>query len=463
MPSQLTDTVTASNGELLFTVNNNGLTLGQSLTLIQGTDGFSGVPEQEVRATFITPNTFKVNLAVKDNTTGIVTLVQKKPVSYLVHMPSTPFGVVNQRRFWMPYFYEELNRGATQVTWKDRSNKDEIICSDVLDENTYDVVGQRLRITGGSNDFVQAIEPFTEDTLIVFARRSIHKVSGVSGSLKDVSVNVVTPDLGCTARKSIAQVGSKILFLSDRGVYMIEYFDQYNLRGAEIPLSESVQPIFDRVNVNYMDKAVGVYFNNRYYLALSLDGNTENSHIVIYNFINQGWESLDFVDSTAFFVIDFLVARENRQNNLYVTTTEGGIHRLDSVEGGDETTTTGGTTLPVKSLFESRAYDLNTMDRKQFTRAEIQVKSSDSASSNADISFHIKDPDATVEGLSIANLLAEQYASNLSASKDASLRSSVRSKGFSASVRIKPTAGRPLVTALKVDGRITNRSTISKT
>lgn len=469
LPNQITDTVTASQGEVSFTENNHGLKLGDTLIILKGTNDFEGIENQEdlknARVTFVDTNTFRINLAVSDGLTGIISLTAKKPISYLINMPSTPFAVVNQRRLWMPYFLEEDYSIPGRLQWKDRPNKDEIVCSDVLDPNTYDVIGQRLRITGGSNDFIVGIEPFTEDTLLVFARRSVHKLTGVSGSLNDVAVNVVTPDLGCTARKSITQVGSKILFLSDRGVYMLEYFDQYNLRGSDIPLSEPIQPIIDRINVNNMDKAVGVYFNNRYWLALALDGNSENSHIVIYNFINQGWESLDSVDSTAFLMKDFLVAREGRETNLYITTTEGGIHRIDSLEEGDEVSVTKGSTasqvLPVKSTFESREYDLNTMDRKQFTRAELHLKSSDTQESDADISFNIKDPDATLTGLKVSEVLTDTPA-NLAVDEDASLRMSVRSKGFSASVKVEPSTGRPLIRAIKLDGRIANRSTISK-
>ena len=472
LPNQITDTVTASQGEVSFYEANHGLKIGDSLKLLKGTDDFDGIEEQgdlnrDVRVTYVDTNNFRINLAVSDGLTGIISLTAKKPISYLINMPSTPFAVVNQRRLWMPYFFEEDYSTPGRVQWKDRPNKDEIVCSDVLDPNTYDVIGQRLRITGGSNDFVVGIEPFTEDTLLVFARRSVHKLTGVSGSLNDISVNVVTPDLGCTARKSITQVGSKILFLSDRGVYMLEYFDQYNLRGAEIPLSEPIQPIIDRINVNYIHKAVGVYFNNRYWLALALDGNIENSHIAVYNFINQGWESLDSVDSTAFLMKDFLVAREGRETNLYITTTEGGIHRMDSLEEGDEVSVTRGSTasqtLPVKSLLESRDYDLNTMDRKQFTRAELQIKSSTTQKSDANISFNVKDPDAIIDGLTVTDVLGEATSGKLGVNEDASLRMSVRSKGFSASVKVEPTTGRPLVRAIKLDGRIANRSTISKT
>jgi len=463
LPNHITDTVTTTNGIAQINEPSHGLIKGQELSFIKGTGDFADADLDKVRVTkIIDVNNFEVTLNIDTNAGGVIVLAQKKPVSYLVHMPATPFGVVNQRRLWLPYFYEEDN-SLSSLQWVERGNKDEIIASDILDETTYDVIGQRLRITGGSNDFVVGIEPFTEDTLMVFARRSVHKVSGVSGSLSDVSVNVITPDLGCNARRSIVQVGSKVLFLSDRGVYALTFHDQYNLRGTEMPISESIQPIIDRINALYVHNAVGVYFNNRYYLALPLDQNVENSHLIVYNFINGGFESIDFVDSEAFKIRDLLVAREGRENNLYITTQEGGIHKVEGAEGADEVSVQKGSetveTIPVDSVLKTREYDLETIDRIYFTRAEIHMKSSDQSESDADISFEMVDPDSTLEGIKLSNLLETP---TLDVDEDASLRVSIRHKGFSASVKVKPTLGRPFVRAIKLDGRITSRSTTSK-
>jgi len=462
MPDFITDTVSSVDGIITFSESNHGLELGQELTIVKSTFNMQYEPSETTRVTKInSADEFEVTLNVPDEENKTLTFSRKKPISYLVHQPSTPFAVVNQRRLWMPYFYEE-DYSLANMQWTERGNKDEIIASDILDPDTYDVVGQRLRITGGSNDFVVGLEPFTEDTLLVFARRSVHKLTGVSGSLDDISVSVVTPDLGCSARRSIVQVGSKVLFLADQGIYALEYFDQYNLRGSEIPLSEAIQPIIDRINHRHVHHAVGAYFNNRYFLAVPLDNHVENSHVIVYNFINGGFESVDEVNSQAFFIRDMLVAREGRENNLYFTTSEGGIHRVEGVEGGDQISVQKGSTevetIPVQSYIQTRDYDMNTMDRKYFTRSEIHLKGQDGPTDGT-IEFLVTDPDSSTGPVTVNSLLENQ---DLPEQEDVSLRLSLRSRGYSASVKISPTKGRPLVRSVKLDARVGDRATTSK-
>jgi hypothetical protein len=136
---------------------------------------------------------FKFNLEVENVSLGQsvgLTLSKPQAISYFIHQPATPFAVLNQRRLWMPYFY------TSDSSPTKRSNQDEIVASQIMDGDTFDVIGNQFKVTGGSSDYVVALEPFTEDKMIVFARRSIHQIDGVSGSLADARMNVINPDVG---------------------------------------------------------------------------------------------------------------------------------------------------------------------------------------------------------------------------------------------------------------------------
>ena len=355
----------------------------------------------------------------------------------------------------MPYFFDSA--GSPQK----RPSNDEIIASDILDSDTFDAIGGALKITGGSSDFIVGLEPFTENTLVVFARRSIHQVNGVSGSLADVQVNVITPDLGCSARRSIVQIANKIFFLSDQGVYGLEFLDQYNLRGLDVPLSEPIQPYIDRINQDYVDRSTGAYFNSRFFLAIPIDGATENNVILVYNTLNGGWESIDSVNSTGFNVRDMLVAREGAENALYITTSEGGVHKVEGFDGGDQISVSAGVSVPetiaVNSILKTREYDLKTIERKYFARGELHLKSDADSVSDATISFDSSDPDSSRTGASISG----SFGSNLAQDEDASLRTSIRLRGFACSATITPSTGRPFVRAVKLDGRLADRSQTS--
>jgi hypothetical protein len=459
VPSFITDLEASSDGKGQVTVNEplHGLQKGTELTIILGSGNFESFANTNVRVSETSLNQFKFNLAVEETTSETIVLSHPQAIAYFIHQPAAPFGALNQRRLWLPYFY------TSDANPVQSGNTDQIIASDILDSDTFDVIGNQFKITGGSSDFITAIEPFTENTLVVFGRRSVHRLNGVSGSLADVQVNVITPDIGCAARGSVAQVANKVIFLSDQGVYALEFKDEYNLRGLEIPLSESISPIIERINQSYIDKAVGAYFDNRYFLAVPLDGAIENSAVLVYNFITGGWESIDTVGSLQFNVMDMVVGREEAQNFLYLISSLGSIHKVDGFDGNDQVSVVTGDneaeTIAVESILTTREYDADTIERKFYNRAELHLKSSPFEDTDAVISFDSSDPDNTRTGITVNGLLG----SDLALDEDASIRASVRMEGFGCSATIKPSKGRPKVRAVKLDARIINRKTTSLT
>jgi len=462
----LTDTsAVSSDGVVTMDVANHGLSVGDSLVIQDGQSPFDLYIGREVRVTTVpTVNQFTFNLPVEDNTSHSVTLTRPLAIGKgFIHQPAAPFGEFHQRRLWVPYQYTS----ATSPT--DRGIRDELVASDILDSDTFDEIGNQFRISSGKSDFIVGIKGFTQDSVVVFNRKSIHLMTGVSGSLADVKTTMVTDEVGASARKSIVQVANQILFLSDQGIYSVDFFDQYHLRGTGTPISETIQPFIDRINQDFAHLSVGVYFNNRYFLALPLDssvgigdGNKLNT-ILVYNFINQGFESIDTVDSEAFAIRDLLVAREGSQNALYLTTEEGGVHKVDAIEGNDFVLEQVGQELSnepghrVISQLTTRQYDADSLDRKTFSRAELQLKSSDVNPSDGNIQFIAEDPDSVSETNTLSSLLGNE----LDTAEDTSVRLRVNKRGFGIQADFQPTNGRPYVRATRVDARLSDRSTTS--
>lgn len=462
----LTDTSTASaNGIVTMDVTSHGLSVGDKVVIQDGASPFDLYIGREVRVVTVpSVNQFTFNLEIDDATGISVTVTRPLALGKgFIHQPGAPFGEFHQRRLWLPYQYSSASPPA------DRGIRDEIIASDILDSDTFDEIGNQFRISSGKSDFVVGIKGFTQDSVVVFNRKSIHLITGASGSLADVKTTMVTDEVGASARKSIVQVANQILFLSDQGIYSVNFIDEYNLRGTGTPISETIQPYIDRINQDFAHLSCGVYFNNRYWLALPLDSSVgagdsnKLNTIFVYNFINQGFESIDTVNSEDFAIRELLVAREGSQNALYLTTEEGGVHKLDSLDGDDKVLRKAGqspavdTGIPVVSQLITRQYDSDSIDRKTFSRAELQLKSSEVNPSDATIQFITEDPDSTSEISSISTLLG----SELETAEDASVRLRVNKRGFGIQADIKPTVGRPYVRATKVDARISDRSTTS--
>jgi len=451
--------VVDAGGVVTFDATAHGLVVGDELELVDATSPIDLYIGRKIRvSSVVDDDTFKFVLPITEvlATDGkFIRLAKKRVISHLIHMPAAPFAVLNQQRLWMPYFYtSDTDPVRRKVT-------DELVATDILDYNTVDPIGQNFRIASGGDDFIVGIEPFTEDKILIFCRKSVFALAGTSGSLADCTLTTVTPELGCAARRTIIQVGNKVYFLSDNGIFGLEYLDEYNLRGLELPLSEAINPTIARINTNSIDKAVGRYHDNRLWFAVPVDGARENNLILVYNLLNQGWESIDHVDSSDFNIRDMIVAQEGAKNKLYITTSEGGVHEIDGFSGGDQISVSAGVTIPetldVDSKLVTREYDANTIDRKHFAQAELHVKSDSGLVSNADISFTTTDPDGVRSATSIYNLLE----SDLPAAEDASLRTRIRLRGFGCTTTVTPTTGRPIVRAVKIDARVTDRSTTS--
>jgi len=464
-PVYLTDTnTTSSNGVVTMDVVNHGLEVGNEITIRAGASPFDSFVNQKAIVTSTpTADQFTFNLGVEDETSG-ASLTASRQLAIgkgFIHMPAAPWGEFHQRRLWVPYWY------TSATAPQDRNVRDEIAASDILDENTFDRIGNQFRVSSGKSDYLVGLQPFTQDSIVAFNRKSIHLLTGVSGSLTDVKTNVVTSEIGASARKSIVQVANKILFLSDQGIYSVEFLDEYNLRGTGIPISETIQPYIDRINQDYAQLSCGVYFNNRYWLAVPLDsapgaGNaTKLNTLIVYNFINQGFESIDSVDSEDFAIRELLVGREGAQNALYLTTEEGGLHKVDARDGGDVVSLTAGSSdnesLDVISQVITRQYDADQLDRKTFSRGEFHLKSHKDISSDGSIEFITEDPDSVTTSTSISSVLGN----NLLSGEDASLRLRINKKGFGVQADFKPTTGRPNLRAVRVDARISDRSTTS--
>ena len=378
------------------------------------------------------------------------------------HMPCPPWGIYHQRRLWMPFQYiSSGTSGSPTIT--DRNIRDEIIASDILDADTYDQIENQFRIASGGADYVVALQPFAEDNLLVLMRNSIHLITGISGDLEDTVVKEITREVGCIARKSVVQVGNQVFFLSDNGVYSVDFGDLYNLRGSSLPISEAIDPLIQRINPDYAENSVATYNDNRYYISIPLDKSTTNNAILVFNFLNQGWESLDTIDQDGWNINNIIRAGSGGPNKLYAINSFGGIHilneRVDDVD--NIVLTPGGTTASyyIESELTTRQYTQGVMDRKRFNSYELQAESSTTNASDANLTLETENPDSIKILDSISTVIGEV----LPVAEDVSIRARLGNvRGYGAQLTITPTQGRPKIRTLKLISQLTDLAISSK-
>jgi hypothetical protein len=424
-----------------------------------------------------------------------------------IHMPNPPYGIYHQKRLVVPFFYDVDANGLTT----DRGNRDELIMSDLLDTDTYDEIFGQFRFNAGGADFNVGMHSFSEDVLVVFNRNSIHIVAN-SLNVQAALVKNLTDEVGCLARKSIIQVGNQILFLSDNGVYAINFQDEYNLRGNELPLSETISANIQNINKENAHKSTAVYFDNRYYIAVPMNyikgvntnqvffterealeyvnpagfGNTfdpndstknllervqatENNVVLIYNFLNQSWESIDFVSDNSsnsgfainedWNILDLVVAGRGDARAVYVINSRGGVHKYDDGVLGDDSIITdipipGETSTPelknIQGAATTRMYNLDDIDRKRFNNFELFAESSD-------------DEPATFTLSAVAENIDSNFRLNTfniaQTNEDVALRGRIGNKrAYGMQFKIQETLGRPKFKGLKVAASETFRS-----
>lgn len=462
---------TASNntactaGVVTVTEASHGLAVGDTVIIMdKGSSPLTNLSEYKV-ATVPTSGTFTFYANVDDFVSTSVVLGQKQSEGKgYTHMPAPSWGVYHQRRLWVPFTHTTTGSSGSETVTA-RNITDELIASDIGDPTTYDQLVNVFRITSGTADYLQTVHPFADDNLIAFNRNSIHLLSGVSGSISDTTTKLVTSEVGLVARKSVVTIGNRIFFLSDNGVYAVEFGDLYNLRGAGLPLSESIDPIIKRINSSYAENAVGIFHNNRYWLAVPIDSSVVNNAILVYNTLNEGWESLDQISSTQWDIKNFIVAGAGGVNKLYVVNANGGIHIIDDrVDDNDRLQLYPGVSpasQAITSSITTRGYTLGSAERKRYSEVEFHVESTDTNTSNATVTAEAENLDAS---LTLQTFNAMNGNANIPVSEDASLRDRIGGqRAYSLQYTVTPTAGRPKIRMVKTTAIQAFRQTTSAT
>jgi hypothetical protein len=321
--------------------------------------------------------------------------------------------------------------------------KQNVMISDILDPDTFDVYWQSFRVGVGGNDFVVAVHPWVEGAVLVFCRKSIWLATIAQYPSPDgsdfttetgiSSITLLTDEIGCRARRSIATAGQYVYFLSDSGVYRLDARLDLKLRGDTLPLSDPINDQISDLNTELADDSVGFYFDNRYYLAVPLAGATDgNNGVFIYSQLNEAWETRDVY---GFGVNDFIVADLDNRRRVLISNRAGKLMLLDELEAGDDSPdSTVNIVTPVPGRIRTRRYGMGSMSSKRFVRSFADVVLPNTGS--IQISAILVNPDRTI-------VLVPGQTNDSGLSEDYTLKQPVRAKAHYAELEFLTTAARP--------------------
>jgi len=285
------------------------------------------------------------------------------------------------------------------ITLPSTRSRDSVSVSNFLDWQHWDLADS-FTFNNGGNDEVVAVSPWTINEALVLMRNSIYYCSfGVDRYVTgnplsaDAFTKTLVTDIGCMAKKSVVQAAGGIIFLSDNGVYYLQPSqvganDAMRLLTIADPLSAPIDDVIQRINRTYAHRAVATYWNNRYYLAVPLDGSSVNNAILVYNFILKNWESVDTFPA-GFDAFDFLIGKKNNQRRMYIIDTQTGLFLSEQLNWDEYGASTGTPILPfylpatlsetsftpnqINGILKTRRYTFNTIGDKRFSTAENEV------------------------------------------------------------------------------------------
>ena len=344
-------------------------------------------------------------------------------------MPSVGWATYFNNRMWIP------------------DQRDSVMISDVLDPDIFDPFFSSFRANQGSADYIVAVHPWVEGQALVFLRNSIwlaqlNEFASTDGSAYEVETPVsrltlLTDEVGCAARKSIQTAGQFVYFLSDAGVYRLDSKLDLKLRGDTRPLSDAIADQFEMVNQKYSSQAVGRWFNNRYWLAVPSEDADRNNILLIFNSLNDRWESKDIYD---FPLDDLLVTQYLGERRLFASSKNGRLFLLDENELGDSGET-GTELVPVAGRIRTRRFNMGIFKEKRFLRVIADaVLPHQSAVSISSVTVN---PDNTETILTQSNFNGTD--------EDFNLKGPIRRKAHYVEFDAVTSNGRPTLRALTVE------------
>lgn len=351
------------------------------------------------------------------------------PTAGRVECPSTNFGTFFANRLIVP---QPSDSAYT------------VIMSDTLETDNFYPAESQFRINRGTADRLIGFTEYLENQLIVFFRNSIHLINNCAVT-SAAAVFEITRQRGCVARKSVAASGPQIYFLSDDGVYTLQQgLDPAKnlgvaiskVSGEAIPLSRPIQDQFLDVNYASAEKACGIVFDNKYYLALPTGSATNNNKIFVYDILNTSWTSIDSFPS-GFVIDDFVTVlhgTDPTRRRLFAVNDKG-WHLIEEA-ATDITGTIGNastTSTAISAKLKTRSFTLGSIDVKSWRRGQLgcEVNNGDQFT----IKVNTIDPDRT-------NTV---HTENYTGSKEEKLIrfGSGRARGYAANVEIDVSSGSP--------------------
>jgi hypothetical protein len=447
--------ITVSGTTATVNVNTHGLSAGQRVRIEGSTVAAFDGHEFDILATNVNTNSFEITVPSGTATTAVANIRVRRvkpPIywtgsgSFVRAAAGVPAEGPTYKRMrsvgWASYIQNRLIIP---------DGRDQVAISDYLDGDLYDPFWASFRTGAGGGDFVMAVHPWVEGSALVFCRKSIWlatlaqfpATNGTDFAIDTAvaKLELVTDEIGCSARNSIVTAGRFVFFLSDAGVYRLDTQLDLKLRGDTKPLSDPVADLFERIDQSKVQRAFGIWHSNRYILAVPTLASPDetNDLVVTWSALNDQWESRDVYGIG---VDALVVATYSNVRRIFNVRRTGKLYLLDENNNGKDDEPSGSLQAQVTGTIKTRRYNMQTMSSKRFLRSLADVVLPDDGS--IVVKANLINPDAEitlVPGQTNDSGLAEDYT----------LKQLIRRKAHAAELIFETTAERPEIRNVSIE------------
>jgi hypothetical protein len=185
--------------------------------------------------------------------------------------------------------------GTRLVAWGNPDLPDAVYFSMLLDGTQWEhdnggLSSATIRIGGGDGDPIVGCLSWTNFTLLVFKQNSTWAIQAdPQAAPADWTIQQIHRSIGCKSRRTIAQVGQDVFFLSNNGVQSVQ--KQLATDNNEIPvaMSYNVQDALDGMNWACVAKACACFDSNFYTLWIPTASHTEPDTALVFHYLTGGW------------------------------------------------------------------------------------------------------------------------------------------------------------------------------
>ena len=383
-PGTVTITAASNTNPIVVTAANHGYSTGDLVTItdVGGNTNANGT----YYITVAGDDTFSLNGRAGNSgyTSGGIAVTESS------ELPPADFAVYSRNRLCVPV------------------NRDEVQYSDVFSDFSFAATNY-FKFNTGSSDGIVSMLPVMDDGMLVLKRHSIMLQTSI-GNLANTTITEVTRQMGCVSRKSAISVGGAVFFLSDSGVYSMDFGirgqDRVGtpitaMRISDNPISAPIHDLIETIDFTAAVKeSSAIYFNNRLFLAVPIQGTSspKASKILIYNVNLKSWESIDSHASTAVYYDDFVVGVYGDAQRLFAVCTDGKLLLLDeNTSGLDESGNSGSvSTGNLTWVARTRGYTLNELGEKRWLYGHASIAVNEpSTGKSVFVGVDTQDPDSS--------------------------------------------------------------------